>query len=358
MSATAVNGTPPASETTAPVDDRALQPASTLTNLLRSRAAWVLALDVVLVMVFTLISDDHVFFTLRNMQSLLLGATQALLLALGLAMMLGAGIFDLSLGANLVLSSVVGALVMQTFQDPQSLEYSSPWSAILLGFLACVLTGVVFGVVNGALIAIADVNSLIATLATLGIGTGLSLLLAGGADVAGMPFELQQSIGLKTVVEIPLPALFAVAAAVVMWAVVRYTRFGMRTQAIGSSRASAERAGIKVPRHYIILTSLAGALAGVAGFVDLARFGSTALAGHANDSLAAVTAVVIGGTLLTGGFISIVGAVWGAALAVILQTGLVIVGVPSFWQLIAVGVVLLLAVVIDRTTSKRRAARH
>ena len=67
---------------------------------------------------------------------------------------------------------------------------------------------------------------------------------------------------------------------------------------------------------------------------------------------------MIGGTLLTGGFISIVGAVWGAALAVILQTGLVITGVPSFWQLIVVGVVLLLAVVIDRTTSKRRAARH
>jgi ribose transport system permease protein len=358
VSRTAVNGTPPPSETTAPVDDRALQPASPLTNLLRSRAAWVLALDLVLVGLFTLISDDHVFFTVRNMQSLLLGATQALLLALGLAMMLGAGIFDLSLGANLVLSSVVGALVMQTFQDPEALEYSSPWRAILLGFLACVLTGIVFGVVNGALIAIADVNSLIATLATLGIGTGLSLLLADGADVAGMPFELQESIGLKTFAQVPLPALVAVAAAAVMWAVVRYTRFGMRTQAIGSSRAAAERAGIKVPRHYIALTSLAGALAGVAGFVDLARFGSTALAGHANDSLAAVTAVVIGGTLLTGGFISIVGAVWGAALAVILQTGLVIIGVPSFWQLIAVGVVLLLAVVIDRTTSKRRAAKH
>jgi len=358
MSTAAVHGSPTGTTTPPPLDDRALRPASVVSRLLRSRATWVLGLDIVLIVAFTLVSEDNVFFSAANGRSLLLGATQALLLALGLAMMLGAGIFDLSLGANLVLSSVIGALVVQKFQDPTTRQYDRPWTAIWLGLLACVLAGVLFGVVNGILIAIADVNSLIATLATLGIGTGLAYLLSDGADVAGMPFEMQRSIGLNTVGGIPVPALVAVAAAVVLWAVVRYTRFGMRTQAIGSSRAAAERAGLKVRQHFIVLTSLAGGLAGVAGFFDLTRFGSTALAGHANDSLAAVTAVVIGGTLLTGGYISIIGAVWGAALAVILQTGLVITGVPSFWQLIVVGVVLLLAVVIDRTTSKRRAARH
>jgi len=358
VSSAAVHGGAPATDTAPPPDDRALRPASLLGTLLRSRATWVLALDVVLVLVFTLVSEDGVFFSAANGRSLLLGMTQALLLALGLAMMLGAGIFDLSLGANLVLSSVVGALVIRQFMDPATLEYGAPWTAIAVGLLVCVLAGIAFGVVNGLLIAIADVNSLIATLATLGIGTGVALLLSDGADVAGMPFEMQESIGLATVAGIPVPALFAGSAAVVLWAVVRYTRFGMRTQAIGSSRPAAERAGLKVRGHFIVLTSLAGALAGLAGFVDLSRFGSTALSGHANDSLAAVTAVVIGGTLLQGGYISIVGAVWGAALAVILQTGLVIAGVPSFWQLIVVGVVLLLAVVLDRTTSKRRAARH
>ena len=357
MSTASVQGSASDTATPPPADDRALRPASMVSNLLRSRATWVFALDVVLVLLFTLVSEDNVFFTIANGRSLLLGATQALLLALGLAMMLGAGIFDLSLGANLVLSSVIGALVIQKFQDPVTREYDSPWTAIWLGLLACVLAGVVFGVVNGILIAVADVNSLIATLATLGIGTGVAYLLSDGADVAGMPFEMQRSIGLNTVGEIPVPALVAVAAAIALWAVVRYTRFGMRTQAIGSSRAAAERAGLKVRQHFIVLTSLAGGLAGVAGFFDLTRFGSTALAGHANDSLAAVTAVVIGGTLLTGGYISIIGAVWGSALAVILQTGLVITGVPSFWRLIVVGVVLLLAVVIDRTTSKRRAAK-
>lgn len=353
MSATAVQ-----EPQEAPEDDRALRPASPLSRLVRSRATWVFALDVVLVAVFTTVSEDQVFFTLRNGQSLLLGMTQALLLALGLAMMLGAGIFDLSLGANLVLSSVVGALVVRSFVGPDG-GYADPWRAIAVGLVVCLAAGALFGLVNGLLIAYLDVNSLIATLATLGIGTGISFLLADGADVTGMPVQMQTEIGLNTLGEVPLPALAALVAAVALWAVVRWTRFGTRTQAIGSSRPAAERAGIRVREHLVVLTTMAGAFAGLAGFFDLTRFGSTALTGHANDSLAAVTAVVIGGTLLTGGYISVVGAVWGAALAVILQTGLVITGVPSFWQLIVVGVVLLLAVVIDRAASRRRAAaRH
>src|SRR5215213_1306812 len=350
-------GTPAAGTTPSePLDDRALQPTSWATRLLRSRATWVLGLDALLVVFFTVISDDHVFGSAANAQSLLLGATQALLLALGLALMLGAGIFDLSLGANLVLSSVVGALVMHQFQTSgEAGTYSHMWLAIVVGFLACLLTGVAFGIVNGVLIAFADVNSLIATLATLGIGTGIAYLLSDGSDVASLPVELQTNIGLKTVLGVPVPAVAAIVATIVLWAVVRYTRFGMHTQAIGSSRSAAERSGLKVRLHLIVLTSLGGALAGVAGFIDLSRFGSTALAGHQNDALAAVTAVVIGGTLLQGGYISIVGTVWGALLAVILQSGLVITGVQSFWQLIVIGVVLLLAVVIDRITTQRRA---
>jgi ribose transport system permease protein len=337
------------------LDDRGLGEPTLLVRLLRTRATWVLGFDIALFAIFTATSRNHVFFSVANAQNLLLGTTQALLLSLGLAMMLGSGIFDLSLGANLVLSSVVGALVIRSFRDASE-SYPNPWLAIGVGFAACVLAGTAYGIVNGLLIAVADINSLIATLATLGIGTGVAFLLADGADVAGMPIEIRRSIGQETILGIPLPAFFALLAAVVLWGVVRYTRFGLRTQAIGSSRVSAERAGIKVRRHYLVLTSLAGALAGAAGFVDLSRFGSTALVGHQNDSLAAVAAVVIGGTLLQGGYVSITGAVWGAGLAIILQQGLVISGVQSFWQLIVIGTVLLFAVVFDRVAAQRRAS--
>jgi ribose transport system permease protein len=248
-------------------------------------------------------------------------------------------------------------LVIKNFQTTAAdgtTSYHDIGLAITLGIIACVGTGALFGFVNGLLIALGNINSLIATLGTLGIGTGIALLVTGGSNVAALPTELQLNIGLNTVGIVPIPAIVALAIAVVLWAVVQFTRFGLRTQAIGSSRISAERAGIRVRAHLTGLAVLGGSLAGLAGFVDLARFGSTALAGHSNDALGAVTAAVIGGTLLEGGRISITGALWGAGLAVILQAGLVIVGVSSFWQLIVVGVVLLVAVLLDRVAAVRR----
>jgi len=339
-----------------PVDDRAQRPQHPLVTWLRTRATWILLLDIALILIFGLLSRNNVYLSSANAESVLLSMSQILLLALGLAMMLGAGIFDLSLGANLVLSSVVGALVMRSFQtDPgvQSSYHDIP-VAMLAGFLACVATGVAFGLVNGLLIAVGNINSLIATLGTLGIGTGIALLVTSGSDVAALPTQLQVWIGLNTVGVFPIPAIVALVVAVLLWVVVRYTRFGLRTQAIGSDRGATERAGIRVRGQLVSLTVLGGGLAGIAGFIDLARFGSTALGGHANDALGAVTAAVIGGTLLEGGRISITGAVWGAGLAVILQTGLVIVGVSSFWQLIVVGGVLLAAVLLDRAAAVRR----
>jgi ribose transport system permease protein len=154
---------------------------------------------------------------------------------------------------------------------------------------------------------------------------------------------------------VPVPALIAIVIAAALYTCVRYTRFGLRTLAIGSSRSAAERVGIRVPQHLLRLAILAGGLAGLAGFIDLARFASTSINGHANDALAAVTAAVIGGTLLEGGRISMIGAIWGTALAVMLQGGLVIVGVSSYYQLIAVGLVLIVAVALDRVSSLRRA---
>jgi ribose transport system permease protein len=323
---------------------------------LRTRAAWILVLDIALIAVFSVLSRNHVFWSPANAESLLLSVSQILLLALGLAMMLGAGIFDLSLGANLVLSSVVGAMVMRQFQGVpgDTSSYSNVWGAILLGLLASIATGALFGLINGLLIAIGNINSLIATLGTLGIGTGIALLVTGGSDVSSLPVDLQTAIGLNSVGIVPIPAIVALLVAVILWAVVRFTRYGLRTQAIGSSRISAERAGIRVRGQLLSLAVLGGALAGVAGFIDLARFGSTAISGHANDALGAVTAAVIGGTLLEGGRISITGAIWGAGLAVILQVGLVILGVSSFWQLIVVGAVLLIAVLLDRVAALRR----
>jgi ribose transport system permease protein len=359
----AVNSSPAAATSAGtadlPLDDRGLPPASRLASWLKTRAAWIFLLDVGLVALFAIVTPEHVFWSVENTKNLLLSLSEGLLLALGLTMMLGAGIFDLSLGANLVLSSVVGAKVMLLFQGTagDAASYHPLGLAVVLGATACIATGLLFGLVNGLIIAVGGVNSLIATLATLGIGTGIADLITKGTDVGGLPVSLQSDIGQSTIFNlIPVPAIAALVAFGALWIVVRYLRYGLRVQAIGSSSAAAERAGVRVRTHLISLTVLAGGLAGTAAFIDLTRFASTSLPGHQNDALNAVTAAVIGGTLLEGGSIAIVGTLWGACLAVILQTGLVLSGVSAYWQLIVVGGVLLIAVLLDRISLRRRAS--
>ncbi|GAA4156060.1 ABC transporter permease [Leifsonia shinshuensis] len=339
------------------IDTRATKPKPWWQKTLSSRATSILLLDIVLFIFFSIVTHG-LFASLGSIQALLLTGTEALLLALGLTMLLGAGIFDLSLGANLVLSSVVGATIMKAVVAPDAAGNvtGNLGLGIFAGLVAAVLTGAIFGLVNGILVAYGRINALIATLGTLGVGTGLALVISGGADLGGLPAQLQSGFGLAAVGPIPLPTIVAIVAAVILFLVVRFTRFGMRTLAIGSSRPSAERVGIRVPAHLLKLTIMAGALAGIAGFINIAHFAGTSINGHANDALNAVTAAVIGGTLLEGGRISILGTVWGAALAVILQGGLVMIGVSSYYQLMAVGIVLIIAVGLDRISYVRRRA--
>lgn len=330
------------------VDTRARQ-RSPLQKLFSQRATWIFLLDVALVILFTALSRNGVFLSLLNLKSLLLSGTEMLLLALGLSLLMGSGKFDLSLGANLVLSSVCGALAMIALKD------SGAEVTIFAGLVACIVSGALLGAVNGLLVATFNINSLIATLGMLGVGGGLALVLTGnGTDITGFPPQLQANFGLKTYAHLPAPAIVALAIALIVWAVIQFTAFGRHTLAIGSSALAASRVGLRVERHLFILFILAGALAGLAGFVDLAHYQTTVISGHPNDALQAVAAVVIGGTLMEGGRISILGTIWGVALAVILQNGLVIIGVSSAYQLIAVGAVLIAAVGLDRFSAARR----
>lgn len=338
-------------------DTRAVPRAPLIARWLTSAGTWVLLLDIAMVIIFTALSTHHVFWSLQDFQALMLDGTETLLLALGIAMFLGAGAIDISVGSNLVLSSVLGAEVIVHVAGTPGPGGRYPHLAgiLVLGFVACAVTGVVYGVVNGVIIAYIRVNSLIATLGTAGIGMGVALLITGGNDIP-VPAAIQSEFGFLKVASVPVPALLALVIAAVLWAVLRTARYGTRTLAIGSQRLAAERAGINVSGHLFSLALLCGLLAGFAGFVDLSHYASTTVNGHPNDALAAITAVVIGGTRLEGGKISLPGALWGTGLSVLLQGGLAVLGVTPFWQLIAVGTVLIVAVSLDRIRFRRRMA--
>jgi ribose transport system permease protein len=213
--------------------------------------------------------------------------------------------------------------------------------------------GAGIGVVNGLLVTLARVNSFIATLATTGIAAGVTLVIAGGADIPGVPQAVQLSFGVVNFLGIPVTILVIVPFVGVLWVVLLKTRFGIRTLAIGSDSESAIRAGISVKRHVFLIFVLSGILAGLAGFLDITRFGSTNILGHSADALAAIAAVVIGGTSLFGGRASIGGSLSGALIPVVLGTGLVIAGLPFYYQQAVVGVILLIAVYIDQRRRER-----
>lgn len=325
---------------------------SVAVSLLTNTAFLVMMLDLILIVTFALISKNHVFWSAANATALMQNGAQTLILSAGLTLLLGSGVIDLSIGANLVLASTVGAKVVRDLTAVDGVVTpGGHLGAILAGLVAAVLAGAFMGLVNGAVITRLKVDSLIATLGTLGIAQGLALLLTDGSDIYGLPRSLQTGFSLVSIGPVPITILIALAVTCGLWALVRFTRFGLRTLAIGSNITSADRAGIRTGAHITILTIIGGSIAGFAGFLDLARFGGTAQSGHALDGLTAVTAVVIGGTRLGGGRMSFFGTFWGASLSVILINGLIIIGVAPFWQTIVIGVVLIAAVYLDSLRS-------
>jgi ribose transport system permease protein len=208
-------------------------------------------------------------------------------------------------------------------------------------------------VVNGLLVTKARVPPLIVTLGTLGMALGSALLITGGIDVRGVPLQLTTTIGIGQLAGVPYVVIIAVVVTAVGAVTLSMTRFGRYTYAIGSNAEAARRAGIDVDRHLIKVYALSGLLAGLAGMVSLARFATTTIGGHSTDNLAAIAAVVLGGTSLFGGIGTVLGTVVGVFIPAILQNGFVILGVQPFWQQVAVGAVLIIAVYIDQL--KRRA---
>ncbi len=322
-------------------------------------AFWIALVDLVLVLGFWALSKNHVFVSLSNFQNIALDGAEIVLLAAGEALLLGAGLIDISLPATLILSSVAGGKVLVALSGTSSQVAAGTYPHLGFGVAAavcvCIAAGALVGLINGLVVTRLKVNSLIATLAVWSIGLGLAQVVSGNADVAYVPTALQANFGDANFLGlIPYPALLVGVLVFGLWWVLTKTRFGMRALAIGSSREAAARAGLRVERQELSLLVLVGVLAGIAGFIDLSHFASTDISGHTTDALEAISGAVIGGTSLFGGVASIGGAVLGALLAQILNSGLVTMNVQPYYQLIAVGIVLILAVYSDMRRRARR----
>ena len=229
------------------------------------------------------------------------------------------------------------------------------WGTVVWGLVVALAAGLGWGLVNGFLRAIAKVPALIVTLGTLGAAYGLSQIITGGQDLRGVPDVLAKNIGLGRMFgAIPWMVVIAAVVTVLGALLLSTTTFGRYTFAVGSNAEAARRAGINVNRHLIKVYALQGLLAGLAGFLALAYFDTTTISGHSSDNLAAITAVVIGGTSLFGGRGTVVGTAIGVFIPSVLASGFVIIGVQSYWQNVALGFFLILAVYLDQARRQSR----
>jgi ribose transport system permease protein len=327
--------------------------------------SFTLLILIAIMLIFSLYGGTS-FFNARNFNDIIIDSSQLVVLSVGMTFVIIAAGIDLSVGSVLILSSVVAAQVTIALsgspQDIARFEFPTQHIGIPIGLVAGVATGLMCGIVNGVLITRLQVPSFIVTLGMLGIALGLGQLLSGGTSVPNVPPAVQTEIGLRELVGFDLagqrvritpPVAVAYVIAIIAAIVLNRTRFGRYTYAIGSNAAAARRAGINVDLHLVKVYALSGLLAGVAGAMDLLRFGTASVGSHQADNLAAISATVIGGTSLFGGIGTIGGTVVGAFIPTVLRNGLVIARVQPFWQNVAIGAVLILAVYLDQR--RRRA---
>jgi len=296
---------------------------------------------VALIAVFSLLQFNE-FFTVSNLRNIATDAAVLLVVATGLTYVIITAGIDLSVGSVLVFASVVSARAMSAVGGDN-------WGVIIVGVIVGLLAGVAWGILNGFLVTKAKIPSFIVTLGTLGMALGAALLITGGVDERDVPFKLVETIGTGRLFgQIPWLVVIAAVVALVFGIILAQTRFGRYTYAIGSNEEGVRRTGVNVDRHLIKVYALCGALAGFAGALSLARFGTTSIAGNTTLNLDAIAAIVIGGTSLFGGVGTIVGTVVGVFIPAVLRNGFVIVGVQPFWQQVAVGAVLIIAVYLDQ----------
>nr|WP_184662873.1 ribose ABC transporter permease [Texcoconibacillus texcoconensis] len=288
-----------------------------------------------IMIIITLINPS--FLSLTNLLNLLRQVSINALIAFGMTFVILTGGIDLSVGSTLALSSAVGASLMASGVDPVL--------AVLIGLL----TGAILGAMNGVFIAKGKVAPFIATLATMTIYRGLTLLLTDGRPVSGLgdsaAFEL---FGRGYLLGLPVPAITMMIAFVILYLILKKTTFGRRVYAVGGNEEVALLSGIKVDRIKIYVYSLTGFLAALAGMILTSRLNSAQPTAGQMYELDAIAAVVIGGTSLTGGRGWIVGTLIGALIIGTLNNGLNLLGVSSFVQQVVKGSVILLAVLIDR----------
>jgi ribose transport system permease protein/inositol transport system permease protein len=298
------------------------------------------SLIVLAVLCVTMAMLSNVFLTVSNILNILLSTAVFGTLAIGMTFVISSAGIDLSVGSILALSGVAGAMLTSNLE--------LPW---WVGILGCLAMGAFTGAVNGFLITKGAIPPFIVTLGMLGVARGFALVLSNGVSIYGLPPEIVW-LGQGRPFGVPTPVIVLLVAALVAHVLLAQTRFGVYAQVIGDNEGAARAMGVRVERMKVLIYTLSGLLSGLAGLLFAARINSGEPTAGLSYELTAITATILGGTNLFGGRGSVLGTLIGALIMGVLQNGLNLMAVRPFYQQIAIGAVLILAVWLDRINSK------
>ena len=288
-----------------------------------------------IVIIISIMSPN--FLTLNNLLNVLRQVSINALIAFGMTFVILTGGIDLSVGSILALTGAVTAGFMASGMDP-----------IFAMFLGLLL-GAVLGAVNGIIIAKGKVAPFIATLATMTIFRGLTLVYTEGRPISGLgDSQVFQLLGKGYFFGIPVPVITMAITFGILYFILKKTTFGRRVYAVGGNEEASRLSGISVDRIKIYVYSLTGFLAALSALILTSRLNSAQPTAGNMFELDAIAAVVLGGTSLTGGRGWIVGTLIGALIIGVLNNGLNLIGVSSFFQQVVKGAVILIAVLLDR----------
>ena len=289
-----------------------------------------------LFLVFSVLTSS--FYQPANLLEIMLQSSINAIIAVGMTLVVMTKGIDLSVGSIVGLSSMVTtSLLGQGF---------------LVGTVAGLLLGTLCGLVNGVLIAKIRLPDFIVTLGTLSIYRGFALIYTSGQPIYGINRTFR-AIFASYLAGIPTPVLLALAVAIIGFLVIRFTTLGEHIIAVGGNEEAARLSGINVDRVKITVYAISGLLSSLAGFILIARIGAAEPIGGTGFELQAIGAAVIGGASLFGGEGNPLGSLIGALTLGTLQNGLTLLNVPSFWQYVASGAVVILAVLADQVTRRQ-----
>ena len=313
-------------------------PASKLFGSFSVRDAGTLIGLVAIVVIFGLLAPD--FLSQRNLLNILQQSSINACLALGMTLVIISGGIDLSVGPTAAISAVITATLLVAGVP------------IPLAVLAGLAIGAVCGLVNGVLVAYAGLQPFIVTLGTLSTYRAIALIYTGGSPVLGIPPGFR-SLFNGSLLGLPIPVVMVAVVALLAWILLKKTPLGEYLLAVGGNEEAAYVAGVPIAITKITAYVISGVLAALASMILIGRLGAAEpILGNLWE-LDAIAAAAIGGASLMGGKGSIIGTILGAIILGAMRNGLTLMNVQAFYQLLATGLIILVAMMIDRVTRGR-----